>query len=59
MQDSEIIALIKKGRTEKPIKLLYKEFPKIKANIVSSGGDEVIARQVFHDSLISVDRKGK
>jgi len=59
MNDSELIALIKKGDTEKPIKLLYNEFPKIKANIVSSGGDETIARQIFHDSLILLVEKVK
>ena len=57
MKDSQIITLIKKGRTEKPIKFLYKEFPKIKANIMSSGGDEEIARQIFHDSLILLIEK--
>ena len=57
MKDSQIIDLIKKGRTEKPIKFLYKEFPKIKANIMSTGGDEEIARQIFHDSLILLIEK--
>jgi hypothetical protein len=57
MKDNQIITLIKKGRTEKPIQFLYKEFPKIKANILSSGGDEEIARQIFHDSLILLIEK--
>jgi len=57
MKDSQIINLIKQGKTEKPIKFLYKEFPKIKANILSSGGDEEIARQIFHDSLILIIEK--
>jgi RNA polymerase sigma factor (sigma-70 family) len=52
MKDNQIIALIQKGETEKPIKVLYKSFPKIKSNIISSGGDETVARQIFHDSLI-------
>lgn len=57
MKDQQIISLIKKGKTEKPIKFLYKEFPKIKAKIMSSGGDEEIARQIFHDSLILLIEK--
>ena len=57
MNDPELIVSIKKGETENPIKLLYKEFPKIKALIVSSGGDEEIARQIFHDSLILLIEK--
>tara|TARA_B100000809_G_C15093124_1_gene513971 strand:+ start:949 stop:1497 length:549 start_codon:yes stop_codon:yes gene_type:complete len=57
MKDNQIITLIKKGRTEKPIKFLYNEFPKIKANIMSSGGDEEISRQIFHDSLILLIEK--
>lgn len=57
MNDKQIIDLIRKGKTEKPIKLLYKEFPKIKAKIMSSGGDDEIARQIFHDSLILLIEK--
>ncbi|MGV6860347.1 MAG: RNA polymerase sigma factor [Putridiphycobacter sp.] len=52
MKDKEIIKLIKIGKTEKPIRFLYKEFPKIENNILVSGGDKEIARQIFHDSLI-------
>ncbi len=52
MRDEDIISKIKKGKREKAIKELYKEFPKVRANIVSSGGDEEIAREIFHDSLI-------
>jgi len=57
MKDDQIINLIKKGKTEKPIKFLYKEFPKIKTNIMLSGGNEEIARQIFHDSLILLIEK--
>lgn len=57
MKDTDIITLIRRGRTERPIKHLYKEFPKIKANILSSGGDVEIARQIFHDSLILLIEK--
>jgi len=57
MQDIEIITQIRKGATEAPIKFLYKEFPKIKANICRSGGDEGIAKEIFHDSLILLIEK--
>lgn len=57
MKDSEIIAKIRKGQTELAVKVLYKEFPKVKANIMSSGGDEAIAREIFHDSLILLIEK--
>ncbi len=57
MKDEQLITLIKNGKTEKPIKFLYKEFSKIKVNIMSSGGDEEIARQIFHDSLILLIEK--
>ncbi len=57
MKDQQIIAQIRKGRREKPIRTLYKEFPKIKNNIISNGGDEVIAKEIFHDSLILLIEK--
>ena len=57
MQDKDIISQIRKGRTNKAIKFLYQEFPKVKANIVSSGGDAEIAQEIFHDSLILLIEK--
>jgi len=57
MTDQEVISEIRQGRREKAIKVLYKEFPKIKANIISSGGDVEIAREIFHDSLILLIEK--
>lgn len=57
MKDSEVISAIRKGKREKAIKVLYKQFPKIKTNILSSGGDETIAREIFHDSLILLIEK--
>lgn len=57
MRDKEIISQIKNGRTNKAIKFLYKEFPKVRANIVSHGGDEQIAEEIFHDSLILLIEK--
>jgi RNA polymerase sigma factor (sigma-70 family) len=57
LKDTEIIAAIRKGATERPIKFLYKEFPKIKSTIVSHGGDAEIAKEIFHDSLILLIEK--
>lgn len=57
MQDQEIIDLIRKGRREKPIKQLYKEFPKIKNNILKSGGNKIIAEEIFNDSLMLLIEK--
>ena len=57
MHDLEIISKIRKGQREKAIKQLYKEYPKVKANILSSGGDEAIAQEIFNDSLILLIEK--
>jgi RNA polymerase sigma factor (sigma-70 family) len=57
MNDQDIIKHIRSGQREKAIQELYKEFPKIKINIFSSGGDEIIAREIFHDSLILIIEK--
>lgn len=57
MTDQEIIASIRKGDREPALKVLYLEYPKIRANIITSGGDEEIAREIFHDSLILLMEK--
>lgn len=57
MTDKEIISAIRKGQRELALKELYKEFPKVRANILSSGGDDEIARHIFHDSLILIIEK--
>jgi len=57
VKDKDIINHIRIGKTEPAIKSLYKEFPKVKANIISTGGDEEIAREIFHDSLILLMEK--
>lgn len=59
MQDSEIIAAIRRGERERAIKVLYKEFPKIKHNIITSGGDKEAAEEIFHDSLLLLIEKVK
>jgi len=57
MKDLEIIKRIRQNDRDKALKELYKEFPKIKSNIQSSGGDATIAREIFHDSLILLIEK--
>lgn len=57
MTDQQIIRAIRKGKREKAIKELYKEYPKVKVNILSTGGNEEIARELFHDSLILLIEK--
>ncbi len=57
MTDLEIINNIKKGNREKPMRLLYKEFAKIKVLILKSGGTNEIAQEIFNDSLILLIEK--
>ncbi len=57
MTDQEIIQAIRKGRNEKPIKQLYKEFPKIKKLILQSGGSNELAQEIFNDSLVLLIEK--
>jgi len=57
MTDQEIIKQIKKGNRNKPLKQLYRELPKIKHLILSSGGNETTAEEIFNDSLILLIEK--
>lgn len=57
MTDNEIIESIRNGKREKPIKVLYKEFPSIRANIISSGGNKEIAEEIFNDALLLLIEK--
>lgn len=57
MTDQEIIAAIRRGDREDAIRFLYREFPKIKALILKSGCNEVVAREVFNDSLLLMIEK--
>ena len=57
MTDNEIITHIRLGNNEKPIKLLYKEFPKIKSLLIKSGLTEPIAQELFNDSLVILIEK--
>lgn len=57
MKDEEIIQIIRKGNHDRAVKLLYKEFPKMKVNIINSGGSEQEATETFHDALILLIEK--
>ncbi|MFY9308710.1 MAG: sigma-70 family RNA polymerase sigma factor [Bacteroidia bacterium] len=57
MTDQEILLNIRNGNLNKPVKLLYNEFPKIKAGIISAGGDAETAEELFHDALIVLIEK--
>ena len=52
MTDQDIINQVRKGRNEKPIKFLYKEFPKVKQLVISAGGNKLMAEELFNDSLV-------
>lgn len=57
MNDKEIIEAIRRGDRERPIKFLYKEFPKIERLIVQSGCNKQLAHEIFNDSLILLIEK--
>lgn len=57
MTDDKIIALIRQGKNEKPVKALYKEFPKVKVLILKSGGTIEMAEEIFNDSLVLLIEK--
>ena len=57
MTDIEIIQNIKTGKRNKALQLLYKEYPKIEANICKSGGTKMEAEEIFSDALILLIEK--
>jgi DNA-binding ferritin-like protein (Dps family) len=57
MTDIEIIQNIKTGKRSKALQLLYKEYPKIEANICKSGGTKMEAEEIFSDALILLIEK--
>lgn len=57
MTDLEIIESIRQGDRDKAIRFLYKEFPKIRQLILKSGCNDVVAREVFNDSLLLLIEK--
>ena len=52
MEDTHIIQLIREGQREKPIRFLYKEFPKIKQLVLKEGLTNELAEEIFQNSLI-------
>ena len=57
MTDKKIITLIKNGNRNRAIKELYNLYPKVKKGVLSNGGTEDDAREVFHDSLVLLIEK--
>ena len=57
MKDRDIIQSIREGRRERPIRKLYKEYPKIERLAVSSGLGKDDAREIFNDSLLLLIEK--
>ncbi len=57
MNDQQLIAAIRSGNLEKPVKQLYKEYPKIERLIVKSGGSKEMAGEIFNDSLLLLIEK--
>lgn len=57
MKQDKIIHQIRNGEVDAAIKKLYKEFPKVRALVVASGGSSTEARETFHDALILLIEK--
>jgi RNA polymerase sigma factor (sigma-70 family) len=57
MKDEEIIQHFRHGNHDAPIKVLYKEFPKLRAHILASKGSKAEAQETFHDALILIIEK--
>lgn len=57
MTDQNLLEEIRKGNREKPLSILYKDFGKVKSNIISSGGNKEIAQEIFNDALMLLVEK--
>lgn len=57
MKEEDILTQLREIDKGTAIKHLYKEFPKIKANICSSGGNKQVAEELFNDGLILMIEK--
>lgn len=57
MKQDKIINQIRNGEVDAAIKTLYKEFPKVRALVIASGGNSTEARETFHDALILLVEK--
>ena len=57
MTDKKIIELIRDGRRNKAIKELYALYPKVKKGVLTHGGNEDDAQEIFLDSLVLLIEK--
>jgi len=57
MNDIEIIENIRSGHRNQAIKLMYKNYPVIEANICKSGGTKEEAEEIFTDALMLLIEK--
>ena len=57
MTDKKIITLIRNGNRNRAIRELYNLYPKVKSGVLSNGGTEDDAREIFHDSLVLLIEK--
>ena len=57
MKEDEILEQLRLNDKSSAIKYLYKEFPKIKANICASGGNKEISEELFNDALVIMIEK--
>lgn len=57
MTDQEIISSIRKGERERAIRFLYNEYPKIRSLVLKSGCNEIVAKELFNDSLLLLIEK--
>lgn len=57
MTDRDLITAIQKGELEKPIQILYKEYPKIRLFLLKEGGTDEMIQEIFNDSLVLLIEK--
>ncbi|MBR9913442.1 MAG: sigma-70 family RNA polymerase sigma factor [Algicola sp.] len=56
MSDQDILELFKKGQRDKAFKKLYRLYPRIEKLILSKGGSQADANDVFQEALIILNR---
>lgn len=59
MKSENLIHLIKKGKQDKALQVLYKNFPAFKNSFVKSGGNVDDAQDIFQEALLIVVNKIK
>ena len=57
MRDKDIIKSIRAGNLNRPLRKLYKEFPKVERMATSHGLSKEQAQEVFNDSLLLIVEK--